>query len=357
MSRSTYVLTGAAMMAASAFASLSPAHAADLAPFPTKAKPVADAPFFMVNDNRFTYAYIFSGTDPGYFSRNPDGSINGKEEKQVYAFTHFDVWAYGTNFFSATLTKSGHNDPASPCTNAGVVGSAPADCAGASEIRGQFRSTLGFNEIFNTKAFTIGPLHNVSFNIGADAGTGNTSVAFAPFGFVAGLQFAFDLPYNGYLNVSPLLNKQYNHSGPLQCGGPFPAGLCLVEGNKEYKPTWSIETNYYMDLGFLPESVRYFSISGRAGWIGPKGSQNEPAPGTPTAIEFNSEPIRLTFDASKAAWGAKYSHFVDVWVAYRYWQNKFGYDHNQASVCLVSPGVSNNTCTESSLYSGVSVKF
>ena len=46
-------------------------------------------------------------------------------------------------------------------------------------------------------------------------------------------------------------------------------------------------------------------------------------------MEFNSEPIRLTIDASKAMWGAKYSHFVDVWVAYRYWQNKFGLDQTQ----------------------------
>ena len=49
---------------------------------------------------------------------------------------------------------------------------------------------------------------------------------------------------------------------------------------------------------------------------------------TATKTEFNSEPIRLTFDASKAFWGPKYSQFVDLWVAYRYWQNKFGLDHN-----------------------------
>ena len=76
-----------------------------------------------------------------------------------------------------------------------------------------------------------------------------------------------------------------------------------------------------------------------------------------TAVEFNAEPIRLTLDASKAAWGAKYSHFVDVWVAYRYWQNKFGLDHKLSAVCNVAPGVSNHTCTESSLYFGITVKF
>ena len=74
-------------------------------------------------------------------------------------------------------------------------------------------------------------------------------------------------------------------------------------------------------------------------------------------MEINSEPIRLTFDASKAVWGAKFAHFVDIWVAYRYWQNKFGLDHAKSAVCNVTPGVSNNSCSESSLYSGITVKF
>jgi hypothetical protein len=104
--------------------------------------------------------------------------------------------------------------------------------------------------------------------------------------------------------------------------------------------------------------MQYFAISGRAGWYGPKGDSNAPLTGImPSKTELNSEPIRLTFDASKAFWGPKHSHFVDVWVAYRYWQNKFGLDHNNSSVCNVSPGVSNNSCTESSLYSGITVKF
>ena len=58
-------------------------------------------------------------------------------------------------------------------------------------------------------------------------------------------------------------------------------------------------------------------------------------------------------------WGPKYSHFVDVWVAYRYWQNKFGLDHNaMPGVCTIAAtGASTHSCTESSLYSGVTVKF
>jgi hypothetical protein len=100
---------------------LAPAGFASAADLPYKAKPVPDVPFFLVIDNRVTYSYIFTGTDPGAFSRRPDGSIDGKTAKSVYSFTHFDVWAYGTNFFTMSLYKSDHNDPASPCTNAGVL--------------------------------------------------------------------------------------------------------------------------------------------------------------------------------------------------------------------------------------------
>jgi hypothetical protein len=360
------------------FAALAPAGFAAAADLPVKAvKAVADAPFFLVIDDRVTYSWMPKGTDPGYFSVRPDGSIDGTTAKSVYSFTHFDVWGYGTNFFNISLLKSGHNDPASPCTNAGVIQTGgfggpltPADCAGATEIYGLFRSTFGFNEIFGTKAFSVGPLHNISFEIGADANSENNTVAPAKRDFVAGLQFAFDLPYKGFFNVTPLAYKEINHNGFNQCGsdfaGPIAGVSCLADGNTDYHTTWAVETNYYMDLGFLPPSLQFFAISGRAAWYGPKGDANSlPAlsgPGrfsTATKTEFNSEPIRLTFDASKAVWGPKYAQFVTTWVAYRYWQNKFGLDHNaMPGVCtLGSTGQSTNTCTESTVYAGVTVKF
>ncbi len=342
-------------LVAAVFALLSGGNAlaADL---PMKAKappPPPDLPFFFVNDNRLTYSYIFAGTDPGV----------SKTAKQVYSFTHFDVWAYGTNFFGISMYKSDHRDPANPCGAPGPLFPAVTGCAGTTEVYGLIRSTFGWNEIFNTKTFSAGPLRDISFEVGADANTVNNFNASAKRDVVAGLQFAFDLPYKGFFNVTPLAYYEFaNHSAFVQCGtfpGPVPGVNCLSDGNTRYKVTWAVENNYYMDLGFLPPWLP-LAVSGRFAWYGKKGLENAPlggAPGgTPTAIEFNSEPIRLTLDASKAFSGGndKYSHFVDVWVAYRYWQNKFGLDHNNSALCT---GLAAGTCTESSLYTGITVKF
>jgi hypothetical protein len=365
---------GAFAAAALSLATLIPAGFASAADMPVKAvkAPPPDLPFFFVIDDRVSFSWMPKGTDPGLWSRRADGSINGTTAKQVYSFTHFDAWAYGTNFFTISMFKSDHNDAANPCANAGVLLSgAPANCAGATEIYGLFRSTFGWNEIFNTKAFTMGPLHNISFEIGMDANTENNFLTPAKRDVVAGLQFAFDLPYKGYFNVAPLVYWEFsNHNAFTQCNlfpGPNIPGLtCNGDGNTKYNATWAVETNYYMDLGFLPPSVQFFSISGRAAWYGPKGDSNSlpflSGPGrfsTASKTEFNSEPIRLTFDASKAALGPKYSHFVDLWVAYRYWQNKFGLDHNaMPGVCTIAAtGQSTNSCTESTVYGGVTVKF
>ncbi|UFX42756.1 hypothetical protein HAP47_0026430 [Bradyrhizobium sp. 41S5] len=201
--------------------------AADL---PGKAKPVAaadPAPLFFVNDNRLTYAYQFAGTQPG---------TPGTTAKQVYAFTHFDAWAYGTNFINLLLEQSDHHAPANPCP---VIGT---NCAGYSEFYGLIRSTFGFNQIFNTKVFSVGPLQNISLEVGVDGQTANSFPAFATRKAVAGLQFAFNLPYNGYFNIAPLYHKQWDHNAYYTpaFAGPFPD---VPDGSVEYRGSWAVEMN------------------------------------------------------------------------------------------------------------------
>ena len=314
------------------------AFAADL-PVKAAAAPPADMPFFFVNDNRLTYAYLPNGTEP---------SVTAQTAKQIVAFTHFDAWAYGTNLANLQIIRSDHNDPAGPCPVFGT------GCAGATEFYGLVRSTFGFNQIFNTKAFTVGPLRNVSFEIGGDWKTQNSFAAPETKRLVAGLQFAFDLPYHGFFNVMPGVYKEWDHLAFLTPAFTAP-GPGIPDGNTSMNPSWALEINYYMDLGFLPDWLP-LAVSGRAGMYGPNGtgtSVNIPF-WIPTKTQFETEPVRLTLDASRMIWGQKYSHFADVWVAYKYWQNKFGLDHNASPLCT---GINAGSCTESSVYTGITLKF
>ncbi len=324
------------------------ASAAESSPAPIKAPPVADLALFSVNENYLTYSYLPEGADPG---------VPGKTAKQSYSYTHFDVWAYGTNFANFNLIKSDHSDPANPCGNyhAPVFG-----CAGATELLGQIRSTFGWNEIFKTHAFTMGHLQSVSFEVGVDVATKNNFEAPSRSDIVAGLQLAFALPYKGYFNVAPLYYQEWNHDTFLTPAftAPYPG---IPDGNTRFNPTWAVELNYYMDLGFLPPSLQFFAISGRAGFYGPKGTGAAPGIVNPyydTRTEIRTEPIRLTLDAGKALWGQKYSQLVQLFVAYRYWENKFGHDDgNPADRLCFTAGLNNGSCTEKSLYSGITVKF
>ncbi len=126
--------------------------------------------------------------------------------------------------------------------------------------------------------FSMGPLHNVSLEVGADGEAENTFLAPAKRDFVAGLQFAFDLPYKGYFKRSAVgVQGNHQHNAFDQCGlfNSIPGG-CIMDGNTDFHTTWAVEINYYMDLGFLPENLQYFAISGRAGFYGPKGNENAP---------------------------------------------------------------------------------
>lgn len=317
--------------AAATIATVGMASAADLPSKKGPAAAVAPAPMFFVNDNTISYSYQFNATDPG---------VRGKFGKNVFTFTHFDVWAMGTNFFTVDLLKSPIQDPAS------------GGGSGATEIYGLFRSTLGLNQLTGTKNFSMGPLNNVSLAVGADFNTMNTALAPAKKSLVAGLQFSFDLPYKGFFNISPLYFKEWNHNKFL--GDAPPVGYSIPGGNTEFDGTWAVETVYAMPLGFMPEAVP-LTFSGRAALYGPKGTGSPLIPSTlanKTVTTLNSEQ-RLTLDVGKMAFGASKADLVSVFVAYRYWTNKFGISEAHSPVCAGTLG----SCKESATSLGMNIKF
>jgi hypothetical protein len=338
------------VLAVTSIATLGAINIASAADLPIKAPsvPFLNVPFFLINDNRLTYAYDFGAPSPGF--GNPNS--NTKTNRQVIAFTHFDAWAYGSNAIDIGFIKFDQNHPAQPCLALGT-----GACDGTTDSYASIRSTFGFNEIFNTKAFSVGPLTNVSFEVGGGYSAENDFAQIQVQRVVAGLQFAFNLPYKGFLNIAPMVNQSWYETLIISPGSVFvPAGFAGVpRGHLDYRPTWTFEANYYMDLGFLPETIP-LAISGRGAVIGPMGTGYAvgllPDAIFPTSkTELALEPIRLTLDASKMAWGEKYSHFVDVWVAYRYRRNIIGTDN------ALNPLCDGGTCTGSSVYSGVTIKF
>lgn len=276
------------------------AGAADL---PVKA-PAAAAPlpFFFVNDNSFSYHYEFEATNPGA----------GKTPKNVLTFTHFDVWQYGTNFFNidwlkATSMQTPTGDGGAPYT----------------EIYGFFRSTFGFNEIFNTKAFSYGPLTDVSLMVGADANVDNTFLHSAKRSIEAGLTFSFTAPYKGFINLSPNAYKEYQHDGFAVA---FGAGT-NPSGNVSFNTTWGFEYLWVQPLGFQPLPLTFKAF----GTVhGPKGC-GEPCGGpvaqglTRTTEWYAQENLEL--DAGKLM-GYR-PGMLSVWAGYRYWVNKFGIQSQQ----------------------------
>src|SRR5215831_13886454 len=84
----------AAVIAVAAITWAGSTFAADL---PAKAPPPPpEAPFFLVNLNSLSYSYAFTANNPGA----------GTTPKNILSFTHFDVWAYGTNFFNVDWLKA-----------------------------------------------------------------------------------------------------------------------------------------------------------------------------------------------------------------------------------------------------------
>lgn len=266
------------------------AGAADM---PAKAvKAVAPAPFFFVNDNSIGYRYEFMANNPGV----------DKTPKHVLTFTHFDVWAYGTNFINIDWLKAGHRTPTATGTE------------GYTEIYGFFRSTFGFNEVFGTKAFSYGPLTNVSLMIGADLNTDNTTLGSAKRSIEAGIQFSFAMPYKGFLNLTPTVYKEWQHDG-------FAAGSALnPSGAVEFNTTWGFEYLYVQPLAMLPPSIPLtFKAFGTV--HGPKGCGEPCAVGLVRGTEWYAQQ-NLELDIGKVL-GYRPGMY-SVWGGYRYWVNKFG---------------------------------
>ncbi len=265
--------------------------------------PLAPPPLFTVNDNSVSYAYRFTATDP---------FVTDHTAKQVITFTHFDSWAYGTNFFNIDLLKSDLKDPANPC-GLGAPGFANAGCEGTTEIYGFFRSTLGWKELFGLRFGSF--LTNISFKVGGDANSVNNANAAAKKDVVAGLQFNFALPFGATFNFAPLYYAEKNH-------GSF---ITSNTSGVDYFNTWRVEGALIVPIGAKGTPLSFgslFAVNGPKGQCPPGECA---ATSAPTKSELFTQQS-LTLDVGQLAYGRP--NLFSIFVAYVYWKNKFGIDHN-----------------------------
>jgi hypothetical protein len=303
------------LVAAIGVAATSGAMAADV---PTKAEAAkqTSTPFFIVNDNSISYHYEFNATNPGA----------GFTPKHVLTFTHFDVWKYGTNFLNVDWLKAtdGSATPAAPCGFPNVPPidpTPPTGCSGYTEIYGIWRSTFGWNQLTSSKRFEAAPLTNISWLIGADLNTDNTNLASAKRSIEGGIQFDFSAPYKGYLNISVVAYKEWQHDGIAAALGTNPGGRV------DFDWTWGVELLYVQPLGFLPPSVP-LTYTALVTIRGPKGA-GEPG-AAPRITEYYTQQT-LALDVGQMVTGNP-KRFT-VWGAYRWWKNKFGLDPVGSGLC------------------------
>jgi nucleoside-specific outer membrane channel protein Tsx len=248
---------------------------------------------FDFSDTSVSLTYGPTYKEPGL----PQNTTNHGTDigKFTLTFTHFDVYKYGTNFINIdTLISNGH-DPASPGNDGDP---------GAVEVYGIYRGNLSGNAVFDTKMFSFGPVKDVRFEFGGDMNTKNTTFAPEKKLLILGPNIAFDVP--GFLNVGLHFAHEWNNNG-------------IVGKAVSFSPTFEMEIVWMQPLAFTGLPLRF---DGFFNVVAPKGKDGF---GNQTATEILTQP-RLVLDFGQLVMNKP--NFLDVYVGFQYWYNKFGNDHN-----------------------------
>jgi len=329
-----------ALAALIAGAAVGVANAADM---PLKAKAPAPIPFFFVNDTSVSFTWFPAATDPGVAGSSAitGGGIAGQKNtfyRDQFSIDHFDVWQYGTNLIHGEFNQYGDQDP-----NLGVPGS-----NGAREFFGFWTGTLGFNELSGTKTFSTVLTKDVSFMLNLTGGVENDYLSEETTQIAPGIQFTLNLP--GVVNVGVAAYKEWTHNNFDACGptafgvalnGACAGGFGSFSGDREFEWTWKLfNITGPKGTGISTANCIALGCFGAAGAFNNNESKTE-----------LFEDARLSLDASKVWWGKP--GIWDMYVGYRYWENKFGTNHNAALFATIAPG----TSIESTAYVGTTYHF
>ncbi len=227
----------------------------------------------------------------------PSGPNTARDvNKLIVSLGHFDVWAYGSNFFNVDVLFSDGNEAAYNSSN------------GSTEFYAVYRAQLSPDKIFgiNTK---FGPISAINFELGGDMEAENTQFAPAKKLLVAGPNFHFDLAPAGFLNVGVHISKEWNHNGFCADACSKPGGPVSFDATPEFEFVWL----YPLAFTGLPLDFRGFMNV-----IMPKGKDGF---GGHTYTEVLAFP-RLNLDLGKLVFNKP--HKPDLYLAVELWGHKFG---------------------------------
>jgi nucleoside-specific outer membrane channel protein Tsx len=258
-----------------------------------------EARAFEFSDTAVSLTYGPAYTEPGVVESN-DPNKGTKIGKFIVSLTHFDTYKYGTNFINIDLLQSNGRDPANNGTT------------GATEVYGIYRGNLSGNAVFDTKAFTFGPVRDVRFEFGGDFNTKNTEFAPEKKLLVLGPNISFDVP--GFLNVGLHFSKEWNYNGIVGTGVSF-------------SPAFEMEIVWLQPLTFTGLPLRF---DGFFNVVTPKGKDGF---GAQTVTEVLTQP-RIVLDIGSLMFDKP--NTLEFYVGYQYWLNKFGNNHNDVPGSLAS---------------------
>ena len=229
-------------------------------------------------------------------SRHPRG-VN--IDKNILNIGHVDGYKYGSNFFNLDILKSNKRDPSQ------------SGSQGAVEAYFLYRGDLSPNAIFDTTMFTFGPVRDITFQAGFDINTKNTAFASQKDLIVFGPNIHFNTP--GFLNVALLYGHEWNQNGITKRSVNFDSQFIA-----------SVVFSYPLDFqSFLP-----LRLDGFTNFVSPKGRDGF---NNKTKWEVLSQ-TRLVLDLGQVV--LKKPKFIDAFIGFEYWLNKFGNDHTRTPGAL-----------------------
>ena len=241
-----------------------------------------------------TWSDTFVGYRYGTDFREPTNPNDVR--KHVLQFTHASGYSVGQNFLNLDVLQSDNTDPASPHPR--------GQGTGATEFYLTYRHQVHLGKAFDT-SLAFGAVKEVALTAGFDLNTKNTAFAPRKRLLVLGPTLKFDVP--GFLDVSLLFGKEWNH-----CGLGAPA---CPQSDISFDPQWILSAAWGLpfNAGAIP-----LKFQGFVNVIGEKGKDY-------AGVKTHTETLMRTslmVDVGQMAWGKKNTLLMGV--GYEYWRNKFG---------------------------------